>query len=280
MRVAIDHFTDPTCPWAFSAERQRLRIAWLYGDQVDWTTRMVVLSRTPEEPLARGFTVQLLAKGLTMIQARYGMPIATEERPRHAASVVGCRAFVAANRHAPDAAEALLRRLRVHHMAGTALIDEPDAIATAAREAGIAPDDLAAWMAEPATEAQLEADAAAARAPGAASVHLRHKLAPNGDGWRYTCPSWVASADGRSLELPGFQPVESYEVAIANLAPGLARRAEPTDVAEVLAWAPYPLATAEVAAVMGREPEDVREALAQAATFAPSGLDGYWSLPA
>ncbi len=278
MRVAIDHFTDPICPWAFSAERQRLRIAWLYGDQLALTTRMVVLSRTPEEALARGFSLELLERGLALIQGRFGMPIAVARPARHVASVVPCRAVVAARRHAPDAAEALLRELRVRHMAGTAVIDEPEALAAAATAAGIDPASLVAWSAEDATAAELEADAAAARAPGAASVHLRHKLAPNGEGWRYTCPSWVASAGGRTIELPGFQPVESYEVALANLAPDLVRADEPASVADVLAWAPYPLATAEVAAVCGKEPADVRDALAAVAAFAPAGLDGYWSL--
>jgi hypothetical protein len=41
--VSIRHFTDPGCPFAFSAERQRLRLAWLHGDQIDWTTHLVVL---------------------------------------------------------------------------------------------------------------------------------------------------------------------------------------------------------------------------------------------
>jgi hypothetical protein len=39
-----------------------------------------------------------------------------------------------------------------------------------------------------------------------------------------------------------------------------------------------PLATVEVAAVMDREPADVRAELARAARFEPVGVDGYWSL--
>src|SRR4051794_33487457 len=47
----------PSCPWAFSAERQRLRLLWLYGDQIDWELHMVVLSETPPEE----FTPERLA---------------------------------------------------------------------------------------------------------------------------------------------------------------------------------------------------------------------------
>ncbi|MCU1500425.1 MAG: hypothetical protein JWM47_4378, partial [Acidimicrobiales bacterium] len=47
---------------------------------------------------------------------------------------------------------------------------------------------------------------------------------------------------------------------------------------EVLDWAPYPLATAEVAAVCERELDDVRAELARAGrAFQPVGGDGYWS---
>ncbi len=32
-QVEVVHYTDPSCPFAFSAELQRLRLLWLYGDQ-------------------------------------------------------------------------------------------------------------------------------------------------------------------------------------------------------------------------------------------------------
>ena len=41
--VLIRHYTDPSCPFAFSAERQRLRLLWLYGAQIEWELHMVVL---------------------------------------------------------------------------------------------------------------------------------------------------------------------------------------------------------------------------------------------
>jgi hypothetical protein len=41
--VLIRHYTDPTCPYAFSAERRRLRLLWLYGEQIDWELHMVAL---------------------------------------------------------------------------------------------------------------------------------------------------------------------------------------------------------------------------------------------
>ena len=54
--------------------------------------------------------------------------------------------------------------------------------------------------------------------------------------------------------MPGFNPVEAYETAIANLAPELERRAKPASVEEMLAWAREPLATAEIAMVDAARP--------------------------
>ena len=60
------------------------------------------------------------------------------------------------------------------------------------------------------------------------------------------------AADGSSLEVGGFQPVEAYDVAIANLDRSLTRREPAEDVAEVLAAFPDGLTTYEVAAVMAK----------------------------
>ena len=97
---------------------------------------------------------------------------------------------------------------------------------------------------------------------------------------RYTCPSYEVrqESDGSSLAAPGFQPAASYEVAIANLAPALTRRPDPSDVTEVLQWAGEPLATAEVAAVCGIDLEEAREQLGRVATEHHIGFDGLWSL--
>jgi hypothetical protein len=40
----VEHFTDPACPFAFSAEPVRQRLKWHYGDQLVWHDRMIVLT--------------------------------------------------------------------------------------------------------------------------------------------------------------------------------------------------------------------------------------------
>lgn len=278
--LTIRNFTDPTCPWAFSAEPSRYKLLWLFGDQLAWELRMVVLAEAAEEFVERDFTPEKLAKGLTQLQRRFGMPIDPAPRERMVVSVVSCRAVVAARVHAPEAEAALLRRLRILYMAGE-LIDEPGVVARAAAEAGVDAGALAAWMEEDEVERVLRADMKAARAPSHAAQALDHKLAGPDDERRYTCPSYeIERSDGVELDVPGYQPCAAYEVAIANLAPDLERRDPPADVEEVLAWAAEPLATVEIAAVCELEADEARERLARVAQELPVGADGYWTLTA
>jgi predicted DsbA family dithiol-disulfide isomerase len=269
--VRIRHFTDPGCPFAFSAERQRLRLAWLYGDQLDWSTHLVVLAETP--PTA--FTPERIAEGRKDLHERYGMPMAWTPLPRLAATVHACRAVVAARLRSEQQCGALLRRLRVLCFSGAAL-DDPEVIARAATEAGIDPGVLQDWTAEDEVEAALHADMRAARSPSPASRAQDYKLGGPPEERRYTCPSYELerTAPGRAdwptadrVDLPGFRPVEAYEAALANIAPELTRRPDPETVED----------TAEVAAVCDRPITDVREELAHVAAFAPVGGDGYWT---
>jgi predicted DsbA family dithiol-disulfide isomerase len=267
--LAITLFTDPACPFAFSAEPQRSRLRWHYGEELEWRTRMIVLTREPGE--AEG-----LAQGAPSLQRRFGMPIDPAPYSRPSSSEPACRAVVATRLNAPDRAEALLRALRVRRMAG-GLIDDPMLIEAAADDAGIDPGELAVWMASEETGAALEADVAAARSPAPAARALDHKLGGPREERRYTAPSYeFGDPDGGMIVVPGFQPFEAYEVAVANLAPDLERRPAPDDVGELLDWAPYPLATAEVMAIVGLDEADARAALAEAGEPIPSGADFFW----
>ena len=278
--VLIRHYTDPTCPFAFSAERQRLRLLWLYGEQIEWELHVVVLTETTPD-----VTPEQLSKGFRRLALQYGMPIDWRERERLGPSVHACRAVVAARLRWPDREAALMRRLRVLYFAGEP-IDDSDTLELAAGQAGLPVDELAEWAAAPKVEAAMRADMAAARSPSPASRAQDYKLGGPPEERRYTCPSYELirvteppadwSTAGR-VDLPGYRPVEAYETAIANLAPELIRRPDPESASDVLTWAGVPLATAEVAAVCDREIADVRPELARTAHFEPIASDGYWS---
>ena len=116
--VTITDYTDPGCPWAYSAEPFRRRLEWLYGEAIEWRRRMVVLAEDPQEYVEKGFTPEKQSSGFAKIARDHGMPIDTSLRPRMAATAPSCRAVVAARLHAPEAEAALLRALRLRAMRG------------------------------------------------------------------------------------------------------------------------------------------------------------------
>lgn len=154
------------------------------------------------------------------------------------------------------------------------LLDDPALIDGADDDAGLDPKRLAAWCATAEAAAALDADAAAARAPSPAARALDHKLGGPREQRRYTAPSYVI--DG--VAIPGYNPVEAYEAAIANRAAQLPRRLKPESTHGLLEWAGEPLATAEVALVMQVDLDKAREALSTVARWEPAGADGYWTL--
>jgi protein-disulfide isomerase-like protein with CxxC motif len=276
--VRIAHFTDPSCPFAFSAEPRMRRMEWQLGDRVTWRTRMVGLVSHPDEAAARGFTPARLTASHADFAARYGMPISTTPLTRLYSTTPACRAIVATRLFAPEKERLLLRAFRVRHFGGH-LLDGPETLAMAAADAHLPLDDLQAAIDDPISGELLAADMAASRTPTAAALAQPARLAgPDGER-RYTCPSLeFAHANGTMMSAPGFQPDESYDLALANLDPSLARRAPATDVAQVLEWAPFALATVEVAAVCAIDPNQAAAELHAVATETIVGTGSYWTL--
>ncbi|MDX6573004.1 MAG: hypothetical protein QOC86_2160 [Gaiellales bacterium] len=272
MPLEITLYTDPACPFAFSAEPMRWQLRWHYGNQLGWRVRMIVLTLEPGEAAK-------LAHGAPTLQRLYGMPIHPAPYPRLASSEPACRSVVAARVHAPGREQALLRRLRVRVMAG-GLLDDPELLEGAARDVGLDPDELAAWAAGEDVERELQADIAAAREPTEVARALDHKLGGPRSERRYTAPSYEfrRTDPAGAASVPGFSPIEAYDTAIANLAPELTRRPKPESVEELLGWAGEPLATAEIVAVTGLEPQKARAALSRVARAIPAGADCYWTI--
>lgn len=278
--VRVTHFTDPNCPFAYSAEPQIWRLKWRYGSQLEWTTRMVGLSSSREEYAAKGLTPELIQSSYEQLSAEAGMPFDLSLRSAVPATLPACREVVAVREHASaELADALLRQLRLQGMVHANILDELHTLREASHAAQIPSDELDHWAADPATEEALKADMHAARHPSEAALQLSNKLARWDGGWRYTCPSLVLEgADSeRQIVAPGFLPALAYDVAFANAEPGLERAEAATDPLEVLSWAGTPLATAEVAAVMELSRDEARAKLSAAgAVEQPAGNDAFW----
>ncbi len=281
--LRLRHFTDPACPFAYSAEPVRQRLRWTYGEQIAWEDVMVVLTRDPADYEAKGFTTEMLAQGLARFARTEHMPIDPAERPRMAASADACRAVVAARLHEPGTETALLRALRIRGSWPAGCSTIPRLIARAALDAGLEPDELVAWMGTPETDAAFEADAALARDPGRAAVAMAHKLAPNGDdGWRYTCPSYEISRVGRPASrlavgpgLPALRRLRGRDLQPRARARAARRRRESrsrSSSGPASRWPPI-----EVAAIRGIELDEAREELARIGVESPVGLEGWWT---
>ena len=277
-RVKVTIYTDPGCPFGFNAQRQEAQLAWHYGEGLDITRRMIVLSERSSSFEERGLTREMIASNAKRLRSMYGMPMADDPPDHMAATIDACRAYVATRINDPVRADRLLRALRRRAFSEGQPLDQPDTILGAGAEVGIQSETLQSWLADEQVERELREDMAATRAPLPEALALSHRLSGSDGSLRYSTGSAVFEHGGRRIVMAGFQPFAVYEVSIANVAPDLERRPAPETVEELLAWANYPLATAEVAELLGVGLEEARSKLEEAgAELTPSADDGYWS---
>jgi 2-hydroxychromene-2-carboxylate isomerase len=249
--LEVTHFTDPGCPWAYSAWPAHTTLRWRYGDQLRWTLVMIGLTEEAAQYAARGYTPTRSALGYERFR-RFSMPFQITPKPRLSATSPGCRAIVATRLAAPELEEAALRALQFAQFTTTGTLDDPDMLRSAlAAVDGLDAEAVVARIDDPEVMEAYEADRAAARTAAGSPTEFQGRAANTDGAVRYTAPSLVFEAPGGPrLEAGGFQPIEAYDVVIANLDPTLERRPPADDPTEVLNSFPYALTTAEVAAVM------------------------------
>jgi 2-hydroxychromene-2-carboxylate isomerase len=289
----VTHYSDPHCPWAWSASPALAVLRWRYGAQLEWRHVMIGLTESASVYADRGYSPGRSALGYRSFRRR-GMPFATQPRDRLNGTWAACRVVVATRRLAPERELAVFRALQFAQFTSTLDLEDPaDQREAIAWVPGIDADAIVAAASDPETEALFVADREEARTAAGTPTEFQGKAArysSDADRVRYTAPSLKFSTDdGRTLEAGGFQPIEAYDVLIANLDPTLARRAEAGDAAEVLPEFPDGLATAEVAAIMtpnngspdlgAAEDSLIAATAAGDAVRVPFGHDALW-LPA
>jgi protein-disulfide isomerase-like protein with CxxC motif len=265
MTVKVLHFTDPACPWAYSASPALATLRWRFGDQLEWQLVTITLA----EDLSRyesmpSYTPARSAIGRREFRERFGMPFTTDPRDRLMASLPGCRAIVATRLLHPGREHAVLRALQFGWMTTTLLMDTDDGIRAAIeRVEGIDSDAVVASLDAPDVVEAWQADYALTRTAAGSATEVMGRSIDHGGAVRYTAPSLIFERDGQRLDAGGFQPLEVYDVCLANLAPELERRPAATDAAEALSAFPGGLTTQEVAAVMAERLERVDRAAAE-----------------
>ncbi|MEA2391525.1 MAG: hypothetical protein QOK31_1634 [Solirubrobacteraceae bacterium] len=286
--IDVLHFSDAGCPWAYSASPALAVLRWRYGEQLRWRNVMIGLTERPEQYEERGYTPLGAALGLGLFR-RYGMPIAPQPRARVIATAVGCRAIIAVRMRWPERELAAFRALQFAWFTTPALLDEPASLERVlARVEGVDAAGAVNALDDPDVVAAYEEDRRLARSAGGSPTELQGKASTSDGPVRYTAPSLVFRRGEAQLEAGGFQPVEAYDVVVANLDPTLARRPAAQDAAEALEPFPDGLTTQEVAAIVTTGNEPVNRAAADAALVQalaekrvrrePVGDDALWTL--
>ena len=250
MSIDVVEFTDPGCPWAYSANPAFSVLRWRYGAQLRWRLVMIGLTERAEQYEQRGYTPARSARGQRRF-ARWSMPFAHHPKARMGATARMCRAVVATRLRQPELERDVLRALQFGQFTTTMVMEDDESLLTQLRTVdGLDAEAILSSLDTPEVTAAYEADRAETRTAEGSPTHFQGKAAQTDGPVRYTAPSLVFAKDGARMEAGGFQPLEAYDVVIANLDPTLERRAEAEDVVEVLRAFPSGLVTAEVAAVM------------------------------
>jgi predicted DsbA family dithiol-disulfide isomerase len=283
-------YSDPACPWAYSESPALRVIEWRYRDQLKWELVVIGLTEDASQYVKRGYTPLRGALGQLRFR-RYGMPFSPAPKPRVSATARACRAIVAARLANPGSEWRVFRALQLANFNGPLVLEDDEQLRDVlAGIDGLDADKIVAALDSPEVSEAYARDRAQTRSAAGSAAELQGKTATTDGPVRFTAPSVVFSSNGTKLVAGGFQPVEAYDVLIANLDPGLQREPPPETPAPLLEHFEQGLTTQEVAALMtaGNDPVD-RPAAERAlieliadgrAVREPLGDDALWKAPA
>jgi 2-hydroxychromene-2-carboxylate isomerase len=286
--IEVTHFTDPGCPFAYSASPALAVLRWRYGAQLDWRLVTIGLSADASRYEELGYTPTRMTLGNIALR-RHGMPFALTPRARSTATARACRALVATRLLVPGREEDVLRALQLAWFTSTLLLDEDADIAQAlARVEGLDVERIVAAIDDEATLSAYAADKNKTRQAAGSPTEFQGKARQSDGPIRYSAPSLVFERDGQRLEAGGFQSIDAYDVLVANLDPTLEREAPSEDPLEILARFPAGLVSQEVAAIMAQNNQAPDRATAERALVelvgagkarrTPLGDDALWQL--
>ena len=285
--ISATLYSDPACPWAYS-EAPALRVLeWRYGDQLDWRLVLIGLTEDATQYEARGYTPLRGALGQALFRRRYGMPFSSAPKARLSATSRACRAVVAARIAAPGSEWRVFRAIQLANFTTPLVLDDDAQLTEALRPLPeIDADEIVAAIDSPEVVAAYEADKHETRTAAGSAAELQGKTRQTDGPVRYSAPSIVFASNGARLVAGGFQPVEAYDVLVANLDPGLRRALPPETPEPLLERFPDGLVTQEVAALMAGDNEQPDREAAEAgllelvaagrATREPRGNDALW----
>ena len=248
--IALTHFSDPGCPFAYSATPFLTALQWRYGDQLAWRHVMIGLTEHGKQYEDRGYTPLKMMASQRQFRG-YGMPFGRRPKPRMAGTSRACRAVIAVRHAHPELEWPAFRSLQLTQFTTDLPLDDDAALLDGlGRLPGVDAEELLELVDAPEVLDAYEADRAESRTAEGGPTAFQGKAANTDGAVRYTAPSVVFERGEQRLEAGGFQPLEAYDVCLANLDPTLDRREAPEDVGEVLAAFPYGLTTRDIASCL------------------------------
>ena len=206
--IDVTHFSDPCCPWAYSASPFLAVLRWRYGDQLDWRHVMIGLTENGRAVRAARLHAGAPGAAATCDFRKRGMPFATSRakpasrRPRAPAAPSSRRGW-----HAPELELAAFRAIQFGWFTTPCSRRPDEAILEALpRVDGPRRRGVVALLDDPEVVEAL---------PGRPRRGAHRRGRPteaqgrprNSDGKvRFTAPSLIFRQGDRSLEAGGFQP--------------------------------------------------------------------------
>lgn len=280
-------YNDPACPWAYSESPALRVLEWRYGDQLRWRLVVIGLTEDASQYERRGYTPLRGALGQARFRRRYGMPFTPAPKARLSATGRACRLVVAARLDHPGSEWPVFRALQLANFTTPLLLDDDSQLADALRSVpGIDADTLVARIDAPDVLEAYRRDRDETRSAAGSAAELQGKTATTDGPVRFTAPSIALAQNGTRLVAGGFQPIEAYDVLVANLDPTVHREPPPADPLPLLERFGDGLTTQEVAALMAANNEAPDRAGAETALLElvaagsairePLGDDALW----
>jgi protein-disulfide isomerase-like protein with CxxC motif len=275
-------FTDPGCPWAYSANPALRVLEWRFRDQLSWRLVMIGLREEPSEAAIRTFDGGRALTRWHVFGERYGMPFATTPKQRASGTGRGCRAVVAAGIDAPGSEWRTLRALQFAYFAGSLYLDDAERLESTVGA-------VAARADHPDVVEEYERQRAETRSAEGSPAHLQDKTTVSDGLVRYTAPSVVFRRGEETAVAGGWQPLLAYDTLLVNFAPDLERVPPPESPEPLLDFFPSGLTTGEVALLLAEGSDPIPDRAAAAERLAelvgqgraqrtPLGTDALWAL--
>ena len=248
--ISATLFSDPACPWAYSESPALRVLEWRYDSQLDWRLVLIGLTEHASQYEKRGYTPLRGALGQVRFR-RYGMPFAPNPKDRVSATARACRAVVATRLAHPGSEWAAFRALQFANFTTRLLLDDDEGLRDVLSTVpGIDADAIVSSLDSPEVDEAYKSDRAETREAEGSAAELQGKTATSDGPVRFTAPSIVFQSNGTQLVAGGFQPVEAYDVLVANLDPTLERKPPPETPEPLLHHFRGGITTQEVAALM------------------------------